>query len=144
MLSFKFKDDFWPLGQFWERVTWHFVEANADLDKTHCFFPLPISEFAICGLGHQGNLRVCDVRINHYKFADLRFADWQTSSIMGYLICPVHLLVTGSHIETKKEAKEERRVFRRCIAIRQIVSKSDYYLWVSTTLIINSLDHKNF
>jgi hypothetical protein len=31
---------------------------------------------AICGLEHKGNLWICDLRINHYNFADLLFADW--------------------------------------------------------------------
>ncbi len=30
-----------------------------------------ISGFAICGLGNKGNLRICDLRINHHKFAVL-------------------------------------------------------------------------
>jgi hypothetical protein len=42
---------------------------------------LQICGFAICGLGHQGNLRICDLLIIHYKFANLRFADWHTSEI---------------------------------------------------------------
>ncbi len=40
----------------------------------------------ICGLEHQVNLRSCYVRINHYKFADLRFADWHTLEIWGFAI----------------------------------------------------------
>jgi hypothetical protein len=32
----------------------------------------------ICGVGHQGNLWICDLRINHYKFANLRFVDHNT------------------------------------------------------------------
>ncbi len=35
-------------------------------------FSLQICGFAICGLGHQGNLRICDLGKNH-KFADSRF-----------------------------------------------------------------------
>ncbi len=31
-----------------------------------------LANLRICELGHQGNLRICDLRINHYKFADLR------------------------------------------------------------------------
>jgi hypothetical protein len=37
--------------------------------------------------GQQGNLRICDMRINQYKFANLRFADWHTSEICGFAIC---------------------------------------------------------
>ncbi len=39
-------------------------------------FSLQICGFAICGLGHRGNLRII-----HYKFADLRLADWHTSEL---------------------------------------------------------------
>ncbi len=37
--------------------------------------------FAICGRGHQGNLRMCNLRIIHNKLADLRFADWHPTDI---------------------------------------------------------------
>jgi hypothetical protein len=50
-------------------------------------FPLQIWRFAICRLGHQECLRIYDLRITHYKFADLRFADWHTSEICGFAIC---------------------------------------------------------
>jgi hypothetical protein len=37
-----------------------------------------ICGFAICGLGHQRNLRISDLRTSKpQKFADLRFADQQ-------------------------------------------------------------------
>jgi hypothetical protein len=61
------------------------MPANADLNQKHCFFPA-ICRFAICGLGDQRNLRICDLQINHCKFADLRFADWHTSEIYGFAI----------------------------------------------------------
>jgi hypothetical protein len=38
-------------------------------------FSLQVCGFAICGLRHQGNLQICDLRINRNKFADLRFVD---------------------------------------------------------------------
>ncbi len=44
-------------------------------------FFLQICRFAICGLGHQGNLRILDLRIDRYKFAD-----WDTSEICGFAI----------------------------------------------------------
>ncbi len=50
-------------------------------------FSVQIYEFAICGLGHQVNLRIWDLRNNYYKFSDLRFADWHTSEICGFAIC---------------------------------------------------------
>jgi hypothetical protein len=44
----------------------------------------------ICGFaiwrGHQGNLWIWDLRVNHYKFVDLRFSDWHTSEICGLAI----------------------------------------------------------
>jgi hypothetical protein len=43
---------------------------------------------AICELGHQGNMRICDLWINHYKFADLRFEDYHTSEFCGLAIWP--------------------------------------------------------
>jgi len=49
-------------------------------------YSLQICGFAICRRGHQGYFRVCDLRINHYKCADLRFADWHTSDIYGLAI----------------------------------------------------------
>jgi hypothetical protein len=49
-------------------------------------FSLQICGFAICGLGYQGNLRICDLRINHYKFVDLRFAEWHISELCGLAI----------------------------------------------------------
>jgi hypothetical protein len=38
-----------------------------------------LANLRICRLGHQGNLRVCDLRIYHYRFAGLQFADWYTT-----------------------------------------------------------------
>jgi hypothetical protein len=38
------------------------------------------------GLGHQGSLRICDFRVDHDKFADLRFVDQTTSEICGFAI----------------------------------------------------------
>jgi hypothetical protein len=32
------------------------------------------------------NLRICGSRINHYKFADLKFSDWHTSEICRFAI----------------------------------------------------------
>jgi hypothetical protein len=40
-------------------------------------FSLQICGFAICGLRHQGNLQICDLRINRNKLADLQFVDEQ-------------------------------------------------------------------
>jgi hypothetical protein len=40
--------------------------------------PFSFQILRICGLEHEENLRISDLRINHYKFADLRFADWHT------------------------------------------------------------------
>ncbi len=61
MLSFTLKDDFWFLGHFW------------DLDRKHWFVPCKFADlrfadrdtkeifgFAICGLAHLRNLRICD------------------------------------------------------------------------------------
>jgi hypothetical protein len=42
--------------------------------------------FAICGLAHPKNLRICDLRINQKKLADLKFADSHTSGIFGLAI----------------------------------------------------------
>jgi hypothetical protein len=39
------------------------------MHRKQCFFPC---KFAICGLGHQGNLRIFNLRIAHYKCMDLR------------------------------------------------------------------------
>jgi hypothetical protein len=47
---------------------------------------LQICIFAICGLGQQGNLWFCYLRINHYKFSDLRFADWHTSEMCRFAL----------------------------------------------------------
>ncbi len=47
-------------------------------------FSLQICGFPICGLEHQGNLRICDLRINNYKFADLRFAGWNTQEFADF------------------------------------------------------------
>jgi hypothetical protein len=73
-----FKDDFWLLGQFWDRIKWKILEQNQIRITA---YSLQICGFAICRRGHQGYFRVCDLRINHYKCADLRFADWHTSDI---------------------------------------------------------------
>jgi hypothetical protein len=53
--------------------------------ETLLFF-LQICGFAICGQGHLGNMRICDLQINYSKFEDLRFADWHTSEICGFAI----------------------------------------------------------
>ncbi len=47
---------------------------------------LQICGIAICGLRHQGNLRICDLRIIHYKWADFRFPDRHTSEICRFAI----------------------------------------------------------
>ncbi len=54
-------------------------------------FSLKICGFVICGLWHQGNLR-----INYFKFADLRFADWHHPSFCGFSICG--LIITNLRI----------------------------------------------
>ncbi len=38
-------------------------------------FSFQICGFAICGLGRQEYLRMCDFRMDHYKFEDLLFGD---------------------------------------------------------------------
>ncbi len=43
-------------------------QTNANLDQNTALFK--ICGFAICGLGHQGNLRICDL---HHKFTDSYF-----------------------------------------------------------------------
>jgi hypothetical protein len=50
------------------------VEANhpAEPDQKHCLF---LANLRICGLRHEGNLRICDLRFNHYKLSDLQFAE---------------------------------------------------------------------
>jgi hypothetical protein len=42
--------------------------------------------FAICGLGHRRNLRICDLKIDQKKFANSKFADSHTSEICGFSI----------------------------------------------------------
>ncbi len=32
-----------------------------------------LADLRICRLGQQGNFRICDLRINHYRFAGLQF-----------------------------------------------------------------------
>jgi hypothetical protein len=34
-----------------------------------------LANLRICGLGYQGNFLICDFRINHYIYANLRFAN---------------------------------------------------------------------
>jgi len=81
MLSFKFRDDFWLLGQFWG--TYYLVGKENIRGKRiwirNTAFSLQIFGFAICRLGRQGNLPICDLQINRYNFDDLRFADWHVS-----------------------------------------------------------------
>jgi hypothetical protein len=86
MLSFKFKDDL-KLAS----VTGHFVVKYSCVSKENISgktiriwirntaFSMQFFGFAI--LEHQGNVRICDLRIIHYKFADLRIAEWHTSEI---------------------------------------------------------------
>ncbi len=66
MLSFKFRDDFWLLGQFW--VTYYLVGKENIRGKRiwirNTAFSLQIFGFAICRLGRQGNLPICDLQIN--------------------------------------------------------------------------------
>ncbi len=59
-------------------------------------FRFSLANFLICGLGNRRILRICDLRINHYKFADLRFADWNTMEICGSAICG--LIITNLRI----------------------------------------------
>jgi hypothetical protein len=68
-------------------------KENITVDTNQCgsgsetlFFSMQICGFAICGQGQQGNVQICDLRSNHYKFTDLRFADWHTSEICGLAI----------------------------------------------------------
>jgi hypothetical protein len=58
------------------------LEANQCRSRSQTLhFSLQICGFTICGLGSQGNLRICDLWIAYYKFADLQFANWLTSEI---------------------------------------------------------------
>jgi hypothetical protein len=42
-------------------------------EEFHPRFPMVKNDgLQICGLEHQRNLRICDLRINHIKIADLR------------------------------------------------------------------------
>jgi hypothetical protein len=79
MRSFKFKDDFMEDIQKMAfcSLRYSYVGTENTLDVNQCgsesgtlLLSLQICGFAICGLGHQGNLG-----INHYKFADLLFAE---------------------------------------------------------------------
>jgi hypothetical protein len=53
-----------------------------------------LENLRICdlGTGTLNNLRVCNVQINHYKFVDLRFADWHTLALQ---IEPKNLGICG-------------------------------------------------
>jgi hypothetical protein len=53
---------------------WKSFETELITEETQCMlFSLQICRFSF--FGHQGNLRICDLRINHYNCADLQFAD---------------------------------------------------------------------
>jgi hypothetical protein len=53
---------------------WNSFETELIIEQTECMlFSLQICRFSF--FGHQGNLRICDLRINHYNCADLQFAD---------------------------------------------------------------------
>ncbi len=74
MHSFKFKDDFWLLEQFWDSVTWHFVEeANPSGSGSESL--LFIFNLWICDLGTETSR----------KFADLRFTG-SSLQIWGFAI----------------------------------------------------------
>jgi hypothetical protein len=60
-------------------LQYSYVDKENTLESNQCgsrsetlSLSLQICGFAICGLGHQGHLRICKLRTNHYKFADLR------------------------------------------------------------------------
>ncbi len=111
MISFKFKEDFWIFRQFWDmsfcslKYTYvgkkDILEANQGRSGSHTLlFSLKICEFAVLGLEHQGNLRICDMRISHYKFGDLvlrneakylRICDLRPDKkiLLAYLCCLV-------------------------------------------------------
>jgi hypothetical protein len=76
MLSFKFKYDFqllWLLGKKSIRD-----KPMRIWIRNSGFF---LTNLRICGPEHQGNLRICALRINHYKFAD-----WSTTEMYEFAI----------------------------------------------------------
>ncbi len=97
MLSFEFKNNFWILEQFW--VTWHFVvkkiltlyvgkenirgePVRIWIRNTTCF----LVNFRFCGLRHEGNLQICDLRTSTPQ--KLRTCDCVMSQIIcGFAIC---------------------------------------------------------
>ncbi len=73
MLSFKFKDDFWFLGQFW--VT-RFGRQKHNIRGKPMRIWIRNTDFFLA------NLWVCDLRTGiPRKFADLRFSEWHISEL---------------------------------------------------------------
>jgi hypothetical protein len=88
-----FWDSFETSYMIFRSLKYSYVDKESTLEANQCgsgsetmLLSLQICGFAIFGLGHQANLRICDLRINHYKFADLRLANWHTSEICGFVI----------------------------------------------------------
>ncbi len=82
--------------------------------QKHCFFP---ANLRICGLGHQGNWQICDLRINHYECADLRFTVWHTSEICGFAIAD--LAQEFSDLRTNKKKLRALLFVRRSIKSKE-------------------------
>jgi hypothetical protein len=81
MLSFKFKDDFWLLRQFELQsisLSKIFLRGKENIRGKRIWIRNIVFSLQI--------LPICDLRINHYKFDDLRFADWLNSEICGLTI----------------------------------------------------------
>jgi len=71
MLSFN--DDLWLLRQSYMAFrSLNYTLANQCGSESETLpYSLQICGFAICGLVHKGNLWICDLRLNHNKFADM-------------------------------------------------------------------------
>jgi hypothetical protein len=61
-------------------------------------FSLQICGFTICGLGRQEYLRICDLRMNHYNFEDLLFADGTPQKFADLRFADESLRICGCEI----------------------------------------------
>ncbi len=97
MLSFKFWDDFWLLGQLYSYMAfpsrkYSYIGKETFRGKSmriwikYTVFSLQICKFEIFQTGTPRKYADKRLAVNHYKFADLHFANWHISEICGLAI----------------------------------------------------------
>ncbi len=92
---------------------------------------MQICGYAICGPRHQENLRIFDLRINHYKFAYLRFADWLTSEICGFSIAEWAQELRIYDLRTSNKNLRAHLCSEQIIDVLMVALKTSWDKWIA-------------